>query len=132
MKKPMKTFRTSIAMAAMALALSAGAAAAQSAGPLETVGRDGAVEQQLALTHEQKSAIMKAVGKDKSKVAPVPVPTTVGAAVPPSINLYALPDEALNNNSAAKLYQFTVVHGDVVIVDPTRMRVVEVIRKLSQ
>ena len=53
------------------------------------------------------------------------------AQVPPSINLHALPDEAVDNNAAAKLYQFTVVNGNVIIVDPTKMQVVEVIRKLA-
>ena len=65
------------------------------------------------------------------KTAHVAFSATVGAVVPPSVNLYMLPDAAVNNVAAAKLYQFTIVQGDVVIVDPTKMRVVEVIRKLS-
>jgi len=119
------------AMIGLVFATTIGVATAQNVGPVESPGADGQVSQQLALTQQQKSAILQAVGRDKSRTASVQFPTTVGAEVPPSINLYTLPDEAVNNNSEAKLYQFTVVQGDVVIVDPTRMRVVEVIRKLS-
>jgi hypothetical protein len=128
----MKTaFLSHSAIAALWLAASMSVAAAQTTGPIESASPDGSVNQQLALTHEQKSAILKTVGSDKSKTTHIPFSATVGAEVPPSINLYALPNEALNNNAAAKLYQFTLVQGDVVIVDPTRMRVVEVIRKTS-
>ena len=119
------------ATAALLLASSMSVAAAQTTGPIEAPGPNGSVNQQLALTHEQKSAILKTVGTDKSKATHIPFSATVGGDVPPSINLYALPIEALNNNAAAKLYQFTLVQGDVVIVDPTRMRVVEVIRKTA-
>jgi hypothetical protein len=133
MEAPMKTtFFTHAAMSALLLATSVAVAAAQTTGPIESPGPGGTLNQQLELTPAQKSAILKAVGSEKSKNASVQFPTVVGAEVPPSINLYALPDEAVNNNSAAKLYQFTVVQGDVVIVDPTKMRVVEVIRKLSE
>jgi hypothetical protein len=119
------------ATAAILLASSIGVAAAQTTGPIESTSPDGSVNQQLALTFEQKSAILKAVGGDKMKTAHIPFSATVGAAVPPSVNLYMLPDQAMNNAAAAKLYQFTIVQGDVVIVDPIQRRVVEVIRKFS-
>ena len=119
------------AIAAILLASSVGVVAAQTTGPIESASPNGSVTQQLALTFEQKSAILKAVGGDKMKTAHVAFSATVGAVVPPSVNLYMLPDAAVNNVAAAKLYQFTIVQGDVVIVDPTKMRVVEVIRKLS-
>ena len=126
------TFFTHAAMSALLLATSVVVAAAQATGPIESPSSDGSLNQQLELTHAQKSAILKAVGRDKSKTASVQFPTAVGVEVPPSLNLYTLPDEAVNNNSEAKIYQFTIVQGDVVIVDPTKMRVVEVIRKLSE
>jgi hypothetical protein len=43
------------------------------------------------------------------------------------IDLYALPDEVLADNPVAKLYKFTRVDEQVVLVDPTKMRVVAVI-----
>lgn len=81
----------------------------------------------LALTPEQRSAIYAAATNDKSKTAPTQFSTVVGAEVPPQIELYALPEVAVGDNPAAKYYKYTVVQGRVVLVDPTKMRVVEVI-----
>ena len=51
---------------------------------------------QLALTPEQKIAILDAVRPAEAKVkAPGNVPATVGAQVPPVTELYFLPDRAL-------------------------------------
>ena len=41
------------------------------------------------------------------------------------IELYSLPDETLADNPAAKLYEYTMVKNEVVVVDPTKMRVVD-------
>jgi hypothetical protein len=43
------------------------------------------------------------------------------------IELYTLPDEIVADNPVAKLYKFTRVDEQVVLVDPTKMRVVAVI-----
>jgi hypothetical protein len=43
------------------------------------------------------------------------------------IELYMLPDDAIANVPAAKLYKYTMVENKVVLVDPTKMRVVDVI-----
>jgi hypothetical protein len=67
------------------------------------------------------------VSRDKSKVAPKDFSAVIGADVPPMIELYALPDEAVAGVPAAKLYKYTMVEGKVVLVDPTKMRVVDVI-----
>jgi Protein of unknown function (DUF1236) len=81
----------------------------------------------LELTPAQRSAIYQEVHKDKSKVAPSRFATHVGADVPPMIELYALPDDIVANNPEAKLYKFTRVDDQVVLVDPTKMRVIAVI-----
>jgi Protein of unknown function (DUF1236) len=47
--------------------------------------------------------------------------------VPPMIDLYTLPDDLLANNPATQLYKFTEVDDQVVLVDPTKMRVIAVI-----
>jgi hypothetical protein len=114
---------------ALTLVMTAGAAA-QNIGTVETFGPNGA-SQHLALTNAQKLAIYNEVVRDESKAAAIQVPTTVGADVPPSIELYNLPDHTTADNPAAKLYKFTVVQGRVVVVDPTGMRVVEVIDQTS-
>jgi hypothetical protein len=105
-------------------------AAAQSTppGPPGTdSGVSGAIEQKLILSPTQRTAIYDQVSKDKSKVAPKGFSPVIGADVPPMIELYMLPDEAVAGVPAAKLYKYTMVENKVVLVDPTKMRVVDVI-----
>ena len=95
--------------------------------PGNDTGISGAIEQKLILTPAQRTAIYEQVSKDKSKVAPKDFSPVIGADVPPMIELYMLPDEAVAGVPAAKLYKYTMVEGKVVLVDPTKMRVVDVI-----
>ena len=88
---------------------------------------NGTAEQKLVLTPEQRRAIYAAATKDKSKTAKARFPATIGAEVPPMLELYALPDDAVAGNQSAKFFEYTVVQDKVVLVDPTRMRVVDVI-----
>jgi hypothetical protein len=87
----------------------------------------GTLEQKLELTPAQKSAIYREVGKDTSKAAPTRFPAVVGADVPPMIELYTLPDDTLAASPTAAYFKYTVVQDQVVLVDPTRMRVIDVI-----
>jgi len=91
------------------------------------VGVSGALEQRLILTPAQRQAIYEEVSKDKSKVAPKDFSPVIGADVPPMIELYALPDEAVASVPAAKIYKYTMVENKVVVVDPTKMRIIDVI-----
>jgi len=104
----------------------AGLATAQTSDIDEVVSANG-VAPKLELTAARRSAIYQAVRKDKSKVAPSHFGANVGAEVPPMIELYALPDDVLADNPVAKLYKFTRVEDQVVLVDPTKMRVIAVI-----
>lgn len=101
-------------------------ATAQTSGIEEVVSERG-VAPKLALTPAQRSAIYQEVHKDKSKVAPSRFAAHVGAEVPPMIELYTLPDDILANNPETKLYKFTKVDDQIVLVDPTKMRVIAVI-----
>jgi hypothetical protein len=112
-------------MASAFLAAGSGFAAAQS-GIEEEVSERG-VAPKLALTPAQRSAIYQEVHKDTSKVAPSRFAAHVGAEVPPMIELYTLPDDILANNPETKLYKFTKVDDQIVLVDPTKMRVIAVI-----
>ena len=93
---------------------------------------DVGISQKLELTAAQRSAIYAAVSKDRSKASPQRFPAVIGAEVPPMINLYALPDDIVAGNPAAKVYECTMVGDKVVLVDPTRMRVVDTIGPLPQ
>ena len=113
-----------ITVSAIAVNYCAGVQRAYSQEPL---GLSETGEQKLELTAAQRRAIYDVVSKDNSKKAPVGFPTAVGADVPPMIELYALPDDAVANNAAAKIYKYTVVQDKVVLVDPTKMRVIDII-----
>jgi Protein of unknown function (DUF1236) len=110
----------------LSTSLGSDSAWAQTKGVEEAVTANG-VAPVLALTPAQRSAIYQEAHRDRSKVAPSRFATNVGADVPPMIELYALPDDVLAENPAAQYYKFTKVDDQVVLVDPTRMRVVAVI-----
>jgi hypothetical protein len=119
-----------VALASCGALVGAIDAAAQSTPPGppgNDTGISGAIAQKLILTSAQRTAIYEQVSKDKSKVAPKDFSPVIGADVPPMIELYMLPDEAVAGVPAAKLYKYTMVEGKVVLVDPTKMRVVDVI-----
>jgi Protein of unknown function (DUF1236) len=121
----MKGYGTArVAVATVALVFAAGAQT------IQAQSDDAGVAQKLELTAAQRSAIYAAVSKDRSKMSPQRFPTVIGAEVPPMINLYALPDDIVSGNPAAKIYEFTMVEDKVVLVDPTRMRVVDTIGPL--
>ncbi len=92
--------------------------------PTITAPRPG---QRPELTPDQKSMIFRAVHQDKTKSAKRQFPAQVGAEVPPSMELYSLPDDVVIQAPVTKLYRVVVVGEKVVLVDPTTMRVVDVI-----
>jgi Protein of unknown function (DUF1236) len=116
------------AAALFGLFFSVAAALAQSAGPDEAIQPDGTLRQNLALTAGQRSAIYNIVIRQRAKPHADPMSIAVGAPVPPTIDLVDLPDQATADNPSAALLKYAMVHGDVVVVDPVAMRVVDVIR----
>jgi hypothetical protein len=84
-------------------------------------------EQKLVLTQAQRRAIYAAATKDRIEPSQRRFPAEIGAEVPPMIELNPLPDDAVADNPTAKFYEYTVVQDRVVLVDPTKMRVIDVI-----
>jgi hypothetical protein len=103
-------------------------ALAQSAGPDEAVQPNGTLRQTLPLTAGQRTAIYNIVIRERAKPHADQISVAVGTPVPPTIDLVDLPDQATVNNPSAALLKYAMVHGDVVVVDPVAMRVVDVIR----
>jgi Protein of unknown function (DUF1236) len=87
----------------------------------------GSSDQKLVLTQSQRRAIYAAVRKGQTKSAQRRFPAEIGAEVPPMIELSPLPDEAVADNPNAKYYEYTMEQDSVVLVDPTKMRVIDVI-----
>jgi len=84
----------------------------------------------LDLTPQQRTAIYQAVTREKLRTPPpAGLPVTVGAQIPPATELYTLPDGILADAPSTKFFKYTVAQNQVVIVDPTNLRVVDVIRQ---
>jgi len=98
--------------------------------PDETVmhGHQMPSQSQVALTGAQKAVILEQVRKERGKPpSPINFVVSVGAPVPPSLELYILPDAALAAVPEAKIVKYTLLQNKIVLVDPTTMRVVDVI-----
>ena len=82
------------------------------------------------LTEAQRSAIADAVRRDNKAVEPsVSFVASVGAPVPPVIELYILPDAILAEVPAAKRVKYTVMKNQLLLVDPVTMRIVDIIQQ---
>lgn len=83
----------------------------------------------LYLTDQQRVFIRDSVMKEKDKVKPpkIAVKAAAGGALPPSLELYHLPDPVVAEVPNAKLYRYTIIEGRVVLADPTKMQIIEVL-----
>ncbi len=101
---------------------------AQSAGLDEAVGPDG-VTQRIQLTPVQRNAILSAVGRQHLRSSSGGIVAIVGAPVPPSAALRDLPHGAELGAAGGGLLKYATVADQIVVVDPIRMRVVDVIHQ---
>lgn len=119
------------ALTLLAALFAATNASAQSAGPVEAVGPDGAVVQPFVqpvpLTPLQRNAVYNTASRQHIQANAGEISAAVGAAVPPSLALGNLPDVPTLGDDPDNVLKYATVEGDVVVVDPIRMRVVEVI-----
>src|SRR5215471_9020041 len=104
----------------LALASGIGGVAAQ-------VGVANQSHPQIQLDPAQRTAIVTAVRDTKIPPPGRSFNVSVGAEVPPSIELYALPIAALSQAPAVRDLRYTMVQNQIVLVDPLQMRVVDVI-----
>lgn len=106
----------------------ASGACAQSTGLDEAVGPNG-VTPRLQLSSVQRNAVYNAVVKKRMRSFSPGIVATIGAPVPPSVALRDLPDQAMLGAHDRGLLKYATVADEVVLVDPIRMRVVDVIRQ---
>jgi len=121
-----------IPLAAGVFFLATEAVSAQSISADEAVAADGMVRQEFVLTPAQKAAIYNAVLQQHVRSIPSnpqAVPVAVGAPVSPMIELAALPVQAAADDPLAAELKYAMVEDNVVVVDPIKMRVVEVIHR---
>jgi hypothetical protein len=124
--------RTYLRFGATALSLlgSIGGAHAQAVSQFQSGSSNPSETQGLKLSATQRATILRAVNQEKDKITPPPpFQPKIGAEAPASIALYILPEDALAQIPDGQQYKYTVVQNQVVLVDPTTMRVVDVIRQ---
>jgi len=124
------TGRAVLPIVAAALFAAAGIspALAQALGRNEAHGSSANVKPNIALTASQKSAIYGAVLRQRLRSASAAdIPLIVGAPVPRSAPLLALPDEAAGDEYSAQFLKYAIVEGNVVLVDSINMRVVDIL-----
>ena len=110
-----------------ALALGLSPAAAQTVAPDEVVSPKGEVSQPSTLSASQRTTIYNLVVRDRVRIVDTKLAATVGATVPPWVELRDLPNQAVDGDSGAFL-KYAMVDDNIVIVDPVALRVVDVIR----
>jgi len=81
----------------------------------------------MNLTLEQRHVIKEIVKDLKVEPASANTDIAVGASVPKNVNLQPMPSEIAAKVPRIKSHVFFVKNGQIVIVDPTENKVVEVI-----
>jgi len=116
---------------AIALTAGSGLAAAQQPGPMTGTSSTATTSTDLQLTSQQRVQIYESVSKQKVSRTPPPanLQVAVGGDLPASMELYDLPANIAADIPATKLYKYTLVQSQVVIVDPTKMKVIDIIRQ---
>ena len=123
--------RQRLHQAAILLLLLGGAAvpaAAQMAPTSPGVETNPAAVPDLKLTPAQRQTIYASISNQKQKeTAPPDFRAAVGALVPPSVELQALPKTIVELIPELKDYEYAMVANQVLLVDPKNKQVVEVI-----
>jgi len=103
------------ALAAAILAGTAGIAAAQTAAVID-------------LTPDQRTTVFRSMTRERIAVAPpADFRARVGVEVPASVELLPVPETI--EVPAIRRYRYTVIENQVVLVDPSTHRVVEIIHE---
>jgi hypothetical protein len=107
--------------AILALLASTGLAAA--AGTSTMANKDS-----LGLTSDQAHTIFQDINKlNVKETAPAGFDAKVGAAVPGSISLHALPSDVASKVPSVKPYDYAMLQGKVLLIDPKDKKVVDIV-----
>ena len=84
---------------------------------------------QPSLSADQKQAIWNSVAKNKSAMAPAKFQASIGANVPAQIALRQLPSTLSKQVPDAKKYRYAKIADEVVLVDPSTHKVIDIIKQ---
>lgn len=114
--------------AALALLLLAGSAPAAAQVTHPGTETNPAAVPNLRLTAAQKHTIYASISNQRQKeTAPPAFRAALGAVVPPSIELQALPKTIVELIPELQDYEYAMVANQVLLVDPKNKRVIEII-----
>ena len=112
--------QTTLALAAAVLLCGAVAASAASVTPM--------AHDTLSLTSTQQKTAWNDINKTASnQSAPANFNATAGAALPSSLKVSAVPTKAARDVPALRPYDFAMVQGKLLIVNPSDKKIAEVI-----
>jgi hypothetical protein len=116
----------------MKSALRHGLAAAlllSSVGVAAAAGMSATATDSLKLTSTQEHTIWQSVSKGSTSMnAPKGFTPTIGAAVPSTVSLKALPSDIVKQVPAVQPYEYAMFNNEVLIVNPMDKKVVDIIR----
>ncbi|HET7679926.1 MAG TPA: DUF1236 domain-containing protein [Xanthobacteraceae bacterium] len=116
------------AVALLLLGGSAAPAAAQATPAHPGAEGNPAAVPSLKLTAAQKQTIYSSISSQKQReTAPPTFRAAVGAVVPPSVELQALPKTIVDLIPELKDYEYAMVTNQVLLVDPKTKQVIEII-----
>jgi hypothetical protein len=114
-------FRLAAATFAVTLLLTA-------AGAAQTLQQDSANAPALELSATQKQAVFQSVSKtQKNHAAPTGFRVSIGATVPPGVELEPVSDTLATLIPQARGYEAGMIEAQVIVVDPKRKVVVAVV-----
>jgi hypothetical protein len=93
--------------------------------PMQSMAQD-----HLSLTRRQERTAWRDISKEAtSQVAPQKFAASVGTTVPADLSIQSVPTNVANRISALKPYDYALLHGKLLIVNPTDKKVVDVISR---
>jgi uncharacterized protein DUF1236 len=109
--------------AAMILAVGAGATTASAQTTITREPQNRVVVQQIELTPAQRSKIYRTIVRDRA-APPAGMDVRVGAFVPETVPLQAVPEAIALEVPAVRSYRYMVINNRVLLVDPATSTVV--------
>jgi len=125
----MTHFRQTAILATVAAALIAGAMTANAQTtvitrePVQT--QTIVTEQPLQLTPVQRQTIYRTIVRERVRPAQPTVEYRVGMRVPPTAQIYTVPETVAVEVPAIKTYKYMMVNNRVVLIDPATSQVVD-------
>jgi len=93
--------------------------------PMQSAAKDS-----ISLTRSQERTAWRDISREAtSQKAPQHFAAAVGTTVPPALSIQSIPAKVATVVSALKSYDYALLHGKLLIVNPADKKVVDVINR---